>query len=262
MSELAVIQEDRPSSSVLAVISRAATDASVDVDKMERLLAMQERVMAKDAEMAFYSDMAELQNEMPAIRKEGQIKVGQDVRSRYAKFEHILEATQPLLQKYGFSVSFKSNFIDGQLEISGTLSHRAGHHESTTMRLPFDDSGSKNKVQAIGSSVSYGKRYVYCMLLNVNIADQDDDGVSADANNTPERMLEYLMRHNDALRDNLPSVLCIKESLAIGEWSTAKEAWLELDPDERRALWMAPSKGGVFTTKERAQMKSDEFNAA
>lgn len=38
MSELAVIQEDRPSSSVLAVISRAATDASVDVDKMERLL--------------------------------------------------------------------------------------------------------------------------------------------------------------------------------------------------------------------------------
>jgi hypothetical protein len=47
------------------------------------------------------------------------------------------------------------------------------------MELPFDNSGSKNTVQAIGSSVSYGKRYVLCMLLNISTGGEDNDGNGA-----------------------------------------------------------------------------------
>ena len=32
-----------------------------------------------------------------------------------------------------------------------------------------------------------------------------------------------------------------------------------LSNEEVTALWVAPSKGGIFTTKERDQMKSDEW---
>lgn len=260
MSE--VLKMEPQQDNVLAVISRAATDATVDISKMERLLDMQERIMTKNAERAFYEDMSALQADMPSIKKAGEIKVNGQLRSRYAKFEDILEATKPLLQKYGFSVAFKSNFIEGQLEVTGTLSHKEGHHESTTMRLPFDESGSKNKVQQIGSSVSYGKRYVYCMLLNVNITDQDDDGVSADPNNTPEKMLERIIAHNDALRDYLESVAAVKLHIADGALGLAKEAWAELDEDVQRALWLATTKGGILTTEERKQMKSNEWSAA
>ena len=261
MSEVALVEPNQ-SNNVLAVISRAATDKDVDISKMERLLDMQERVMAKEAEMAFYAAMSDLQDAMPTIKKEGQIVVAGNVRSRYARFEDILGQTKNLLKQYGFSVSFKSNFIDGQLEITGILSHRGGHHESTTMRLPFDDSGAKNKVQMIGSSVSYGKRYVYCMLLNINITEDDDDGNGADPNNTPEKLLERVISHNDCLRDNLASVLAVKESIDSGELSTAKECWAELEEDEQRTLWMATTKGGILTTEERKIMKSNEWGAA
>jgi hypothetical protein len=156
-------------------------------------------------------------------------------------------------------VAFKSNFVDGQLEITGTLSHKFGHHESTTMRLPFDDTGSKNNVQAIGSSVSYGKRYVYCMLLNINITEDDDDGNSADPNNSLEKQYERLLAHMDTVRANLPSIMAIKDGIAVGELSGAAEAWFELEQDVQRALWVATTKGGIFTTREREVMKTNEF---
>jgi hypothetical protein len=261
MNDIAVVEQNQ-TNSVLAVISRAATDTNVDIGKMERLLDMQERVMAKDAEMAFYSDMSELQDEMPTIKKEGAITVNGSVRSRYARFEDILGQTKHLLKKYGFSVAFKSNFVEGQLEITGTLSHRQGHHESTTMRLPFDDSGAKNSVQQIGSSVSYGKRYVYCMLLNINITEDDDDGNAADPKNTLEAQFERLLKHNDQVCEWIDYIASIKTSLATDDYSGAYETYAQIDKESIRALWVAPTKGGIFTTKERAQMKSNEWNDA
>jgi len=262
-NELATIEQPADqSANVLAVIARAATDSNVDIGKMERLLDMQERVLNRNAEMAFYAAMSELQDAMPTIKKEGEIKVGGQVRSRYARFEDILGQTKPLLKQYGFSVAFKSNFVDGQLEITGTLSHREGHHESTTMRLPFDESGSKNNVQAIGSSVSYGKRYVYCMLLNINITEDDDDGRAADPENTVEKMLERLIKHNEALRDWIDDVASIKSSLALDNYGAAYETYAGIPQDVKSALWVAPTKGGIFTTKERGQMKSNEWNDA
>lgn len=262
VSELVAPEQVSQSNSVLAVISRAATDKDVDVSKMERLLDMQERVMAKQAEMSFYSDMSALQDDMPTIKKEGEIKVGGQLRSRYARFEDILGQTKPLLKNYGFSVAFKSNFVDGQLEITGILSHRFGHKESTTMRLPFDDSGAKNQVQMIGSSVSYGKRYVYCMLLNINITEDDDDGQAADAKNSPEHLYMNLLRHMDVVRDNLLSVHRIKEGILMDNLSSAAEAWFELDEETKRGLWHATTKGGIFSTKEREVLKTTEFREA
>lgn len=47
------------------------------------------------------------------------------------------------------------------------------------MLLPADTSGSKNAVQAFGSSTSYGKRYVLCALLNITTRGQDDNGQTA-----------------------------------------------------------------------------------
>ena len=73
---------------------------------------------------------------------------------------------------------------------------------------------------------------------------------------------EQLMKHNDALRDNFASVWYIKNGIEHGELSEAKEAWFELEEDVQRALWMAPSKGGILSTVERTMIKSNEWHAA
>ena len=71
-----------------------------------------------------------------------------------------------------------------------------------------------------------------------------------------------LMEHNEALQRNFSSVYFIKEHLALQSWETVAEAWGEITNDDKKALWLAPSKGGIFTTAERKDLKSDEFNQA
>lgn len=58
------------------------------------------------------------------------------------------------------------------------------------------------------------------------------------------------------------TINAIKEGLANGDLHKANEAWKELTDDEKKLLWVAPSKGGCFTTEERKQMQSTEFREA
>ena len=83
------------------------------------------------------------------------------------------------MQQYGFAMSFRVEHKAEGVSVTGVLMHRAGHREETTMLLPTDTSGGKNAVQAVASSVSYGKRYVMCAMLNISTRGEDDDGYAA-----------------------------------------------------------------------------------
>jgi hypothetical protein len=166
-------------SSILAVISRAAADPTCDIEKMERLLVMHERMQARDAEAEFNAAMAAMQSDIPSIAERGAIVVNGQKRSDYATFEDINDVIKPIMQTHGFAITFKVENVSAGLSVTGILMHRAGHRESTTMLLPLDTSGSKNAVQAVGSSTSYGKRYVMSALLNITTRGEDDDGHAA-----------------------------------------------------------------------------------
>ncbi|MEG3078528.1 ERF family protein [Halomonas sp. 5021] len=159
---------------IIQVIERAAMNPDVDIDKMERLLQMQERVMERQASMDFNTAMAAMQDELPSIAERGQSHNG-----HYATFEDINDVAKPIMKRHGFAVSFRVHNIQGGIEVTGVLMHKSGHREETTMTLPLDDSGKKNSVQQVGSSVSYGKRYVMSALLNITTRGQDGDGNSA-----------------------------------------------------------------------------------
>ncbi|WP_085598691.1 ERF family protein [Pseudomonas sp. B10(2017)] len=174
-----VVASPQADGSILAVISRAATDPTCDIDKLERLMAMHERMQARDAEAEFNAAMAAMQSDIPSIAERGAIVVNGQKRSDYATFEDINDVIKPIMQTHGFAITFKVENVPAGLSVTGILMHRAGHRESTTMLLPLDTSGSKNAVQAVGSSTSYGKRYVMSALLNLTTRGEDDDGHAA-----------------------------------------------------------------------------------
>lgn len=174
-TEVATVAEG---ATLLAVISRAASDPNTDVTKMERLMAMYERVEVKRAEAEFAEALADMQPHLPAIAERGKAKVNGDVRYTFALWEDINAAIKPILQQYGFALSFRTDFTDG-IAVTGVLTHRSGHSERTTIKLPTDASGSKNAVQAVASSVSYGKRYTAGALLNLTSHGEDDDAFKA-----------------------------------------------------------------------------------
>ncbi len=160
---------------LLAMIERAARDPSVDIDKMERLFAMRERMSAQQAKAAFLADLAKLQAVLPAVERKG---TGHN-QKKYARFEDFIEAIKPHLAAHGFSLTFRTAQSDTHVKVTGVLGHQAGHQESTDLSLPADTTGNKNAVQSWGSSTSYGKRYVGLTLLGIATEDEDDDGKAA-----------------------------------------------------------------------------------
>ncbi|WP_055099495.1 ERF family protein [Alloalcanivorax xenomutans] len=162
------------STAIIQVIERAALNPEVDIDKLERLLQMQERVLDRQALMAYSAAMAAMQTELPSIAERGRTNTG-----CYATLEDIVDTVRPIMKQHGFAVSFRIQTQERGIQVTGVLMHKDGHREETSMLLPADTTGSKNAVQAFGSSTSYGKRYVLCALLNITTRGQDDDGHAA-----------------------------------------------------------------------------------
>lgn len=175
------IQQD---TSIMAVISRAAADPSCDIDKMERLLQMHERMQAKEAEQAFNAAMAQMQCEIPTVGEGG---LNTHTGNSYATLDDINYTLKPIMQRHGFAITFKVDHVGAGVKVTGILMHAAGHREDTTMFLPMDIGKGRNDVQAVGSSVTYARRYVMCALLNITTGEtRDDDGQSADGSETDD----------------------------------------------------------------------------
>lgn len=177
---------------VLTMLERVLTAPEFDIERAERLWAMQKEVRAEHAKSVFVAELSELQANIPAIKRQGQIKNNSGVvQSTYAKWEHINEAIKPVLQAHGFALSFRVNQEGSKIVVTGVLSHRDGHSETTIIELAPDTSGSKNAPQAVVSAISYGKRTAAGALLNITSYDEDDDGQRfGEKDQTDENMAE------------------------------------------------------------------------
>ncbi len=98
----------------------------------------------------------------------------------YATLQGVIAATQPALDKAGLDVFHCLNYPnDEQIEIVATLVHgKSGQWRSSSCRLPAGDDTRSRGAKAVGSAITYGRRYTYLMLLGLAPA-EDDDGDSA-----------------------------------------------------------------------------------
>lgn len=160
---------------MVMMMEKLASNPNVDVGKMKEILSMQKEVLDREAGQLFAAAFAKMQVKLPEIVERGKAHTG-----KYATLEDINDAVKPILAEHGFGISFRVNQDDaaGKVKVIGILSHEGGHSESTEMSVPLETSGSKNNVQAVGSSVSYARRYVLCALLNISTRGEDDDGAS------------------------------------------------------------------------------------
>ena len=81
-------------------------------------------------------------------------------------------------------------------------------------------------------------------------------------NQKVEEATEKLRGLVSAVLSSHSSIVAIKEGIALDNLSEAAEEWFTLEDEIKASLWIAPSKGGVFTTREREVIKSSEFRMA
>jgi len=80
------------------------------------------------------------------------------------------------------------------------------------------------------------------------------DGGGVLSKHQPAAWVKYM----ELVRDNWETIEFMKNELATNNIDAAREAYKELDVDVQKALWKAPTKGGVFTTLERDKLKQPE----
>lgn len=163
----------------LGAFERLARDKRLTVEKLGELIALQERILDRNARSAFEAAYRLMLPEIPRISKRGAIKNREGkTQSRYAKYEDIRSIVDPILLRHGFTFSTKTDWpATGVLEVVGTLTHAGGGTKESKFRTEADASGGKNAIQGLGSGVSYGKRYTLKDLLAIVEEGEDDDGV-------------------------------------------------------------------------------------
>ncbi|MEE9532686.1 MAG: ERF family protein [Syntrophobacteria bacterium] len=174
---------------MVGLIERAASNPDVDIDKMERLLAMQERIVAKDAEKSFNVAMIACQRTMPGITKG---TVNQQTGSKYAKLGKINELITPVYTQRGFALSFGTDDspLEDHVRVICHVIHENGHSMRYQHDQPIDGKGiqgnaNMTRSHAGASALSYGQRYLVCMIFNLTLLDDDDDGNSATTKKNP-----------------------------------------------------------------------------
>lgn len=165
----------------MAMLDKAiASGAGVDV--LERLMALQERWQAGEARRSFDEAMAAAKSEIPVIAKNREVDFTSGkgrTNYRHEDLAEIARTVDPILSKYGLSYRYKvSSAPNEPVTVTCIVSHRSGHSEETTLTAGRDDSGNKNSIQSIGSTVTYLQRYTLKAALGLAASTDDDGGAS------------------------------------------------------------------------------------
>lgn len=144
-----------------------------DLGSVKEMLALSKELAADQAKRAFDKAVAKAKANIGPVMKnrEGHNK------TRYADFAAYAKVVDPVLSEYGLSYRFRTAQTD-RISVTCIISHEEGHAEENTLSGPADTSGSKNAIQAVGSTLSYLQRYTLVQALGLS-ASVDDDGQTA-----------------------------------------------------------------------------------
>jgi hypothetical protein len=198
-------------SAVLVLIERLALDPRADVEKLESMLAMYERLKAKEAELAYNAAKGRILKKLAGIRivknrsvlckiDEGKPQKGTYAAFKYAPLEEIDRHLRPLLAEEEMDLFYSDEPGEGGgILIRGRLKHLpSGHYEDSFMPAPLDTTGGKSDVQAVGSTNSFLRRYVACNIFNIVVVGDDDDGTGGTIDEAQTKTILDLMKRAKA----------------------------------------------------------------
>jgi len=184
--EVAAHREADP---MVSMIERVVMNPDADLDKLERMLAMKERIDAQNARTAFARALSQARAAIPPIVKDATVDFTSNKGRTHYKHETlagIAKQIDPILSQHGLSYRFRTDQGQGGVKVTCIVQHSDGHAEETTLSGAPDQSRNMNGFQAVGSAVTYLQRYTLKAALGLS-AEVDDDAQSAAPSNTGQR---------------------------------------------------------------------------
>jgi hypothetical protein len=203
--EITAVPSSVPAAVTPAEMLHIAVQQGADLDKLEKLMELQDRWEKNEAKKAYTNAMSQFRSDCPTI-----LKTKRAHNSTYAGLAETISQIKGLLSKNGLSHSWRTEQGNNMITVTCCITHSQGHSECTSLSAGADSSGNKNSIQAIGSTVTYLERYTLVAILGLASSDQDDDGAMYASN------VEYI---SDEQAANLESL--------ISEVGASKENFLK-----------------------------------
>jgi hypothetical protein len=156
---------------------RMAVEGKADLTQLKELLALQIQYEANEAKKAYNKAIAAFKANPPKIEKDKTVAF-KETKYNHASLGNVTEKINTELSKYGLSASWKTSQTD-KICVTCKITHNQGHSEETTLCANADNSGTKNAIQQIGSTITYLERYTILALTGLATYDQDDDGIAS-----------------------------------------------------------------------------------
>ena len=192
MSNLAEKEAQTPTDLI-----RVAVETGADVDKLERLMDLQERWEANQARKAFVEALAKFQSELPEIPKTREVhraeSKGGGLLYKFANLDDIRRVIAPLMAKNKLYRRFDFEPTERGLSVKCIITHEAGHSETTTVFVPATKGLNTNPAQDGGIMQSYGMRYALIGALGITTANADTD-----ANPPPQKAVKTVTQKQAA----------------------------------------------------------------
>ena len=163
-----------------ASLLQIAVQQGADLDRLEKLMELNERWEANEAKKAFTNAMAEFKANPPDIFKDKLVSYT-GTSYMHATLGNVCEKIVSALAKVGISHKWEPVQNGSAIAVVCVLTHRLGHSEGTRIEATADISGKKNSIQAIASTISYLQRYTLLAATGLATQDQDNDAQGHEA---------------------------------------------------------------------------------
>lgn len=208
---------------------------NADIEKLERLMAMQEKWEARKAKEAFNQAFTEFQSIAPDLVKNKQVSFDHregtgKTEYRYQELGDIAKHIRAALAKTGLSYSWEQKEEGKVITVWCTISHVGGHEKkSEPLTGEYDTSGKKNNIQQKASTITYLRRYTLTGALGLSTMDPDNDGkggAKGEENDLP-KMTELQFKNSLA-------------KVVAGEWTLELiKSKCTLTPEQEKAISIA-----------------------
>ena len=185
--QVSVLPAQSETAAILGMIERVARDPSVNMDKMMQLMAWRKETIADQRRAEFDEAMSGAKAEIPVINKNRAVDFTSTKGRTHYKYEDLAEIARvvsPILAKHGLSYRYRvTSNLNEPVTVTCIVSHRGGHFEEVTLLGGKDDTGGKNAIQQVASTLTYLQRMTLKAALGLAASD-DDDGRTAESGDT------------------------------------------------------------------------------
>jgi hypothetical protein len=173
-----------------ADLLRIAVDKGADLDKLEKLMDLQARWEASQARKAYTEAMTALKSRDLTVRKDKSVSFSGTAYT-HSSLAEVVETVVRHMSEVGLSHRWTVAQDGKSITVQCVITHELGHSEAVSMTAPPDESGKKNQIQQIASTITYLQRYTLMSACGLASRDMpDDDGHGARDKTEAEKIAE------------------------------------------------------------------------